>query len=48
VEVTHEVHRQGIFPRAAWLAWLAEAGIDATVRTDQWGRDVFVGRKRRP
>ena len=46
IEVTHEVHTHGIFPRASWLAWLGEAGIDATVRTDQWGRDVFVGRRR--
>ncbi len=46
IEVTHEVHTNGIFPRASWLAWLGEAGIDATVRTDPWGRDVFVGRRR--
>ena len=46
VECTHEVHRNGIFPRASWRSWLAEAGIDATGRIDEWGRDVFVGRKR--
>jgi len=46
IDVTHEVHTNGIFPRASWLAWLREAGIEATVRTDQWGRDVFVGRRR--
>jgi len=46
VDVVHEVHRNGIFPRASWLAWLAEAGIDADTRRDPWGRDVFVGRKR--
>lgn len=46
IEVRHEVHRNGIFPRASWTAWLGEAGIDARARSDQWGRDVFVGRKR--
>ncbi len=46
IEATHEVHQNGIFPRASWLAWLAQAGIDATSRVDQWGRDVFIGRRR--
>jgi ubiquinone/menaquinone biosynthesis C-methylase UbiE len=46
IEVTHEMHTNGIFPRASWLTWLGEAGIDATVCTDPWGRDVFVGRRR--
>lgn len=46
VDVAHEVHTNGVFPRASWLTWLREAGIDATARTDEWGRDVFVGRRR--
>jgi hypothetical protein len=30
VDVTHEVHTNGIVPRASWLTWLREACIDAT------------------
>ena len=44
-EVVHEVHRSGLFPRAVWLAWLAEASFAATSTLDPWGRDVFVGRR---
>ncbi len=39
-------HREGLFPRAAWLMWLNEAGFAAHSRMDPWNRDVFVGRKR--
>lgn len=38
-------HREGVFPRAAWLSWLREAGFAATSRMDPWDRDVFVARK---
>lgn len=38
-------HREGLFPRAAWLAWIVEAGFRATSRLDPWNRDVFTGRK---
>jgi hypothetical protein len=39
-------HRFGMFPRASWLAWLAEVGfVDASSRLDPWGRDVFTARK---
>jgi SAM-dependent methyltransferase len=44
VEATHEVHRNGLFPRAEWHRWLREAGFTVTSHVDQWGRDVFVGR----
>jgi SAM-dependent methyltransferase len=44
VEATHEVHQNGLFPRAAWHTWLREAGFDVTSRIDPWDRDVFVGR----
>jgi hypothetical protein len=44
VEMDH--HREGLFPRASWLAWLDEAGFTATSRMDPWDRDVFSGRKR--
>jgi SAM-dependent methyltransferase len=38
-------HRNGIFPRAAWLSWLEETGFVARSRIDRWGRDVFLGVK---
>jgi SAM-dependent methyltransferase len=38
-------HVEGLFPRAAWLTWLREAGFDATSHLDPWQRDVFSGRK---
>jgi SAM-dependent methyltransferase len=38
-------HRCGLFPRAAWLAWIDEAGFAPSVRVDAWGRDVFTGKK---
>lgn len=45
VSVEHDRHRFGLFPRAAWLAWLEETGFTATSRVDPWGRDMFVGKK---
>lgn len=45
VATTHEVHRNGLFPRASWIAWTREAGFSVTTRVDPWSRDVFVGRK---
>lgn len=44
--VEHDRHREGLFPRAAWLQWLDEAGFTATSRIDPWRRDVFSGLKR--
>ncbi|MGH7566855.1 MAG: class I SAM-dependent methyltransferase [Gemmatimonadota bacterium] len=41
--VDSDLHRFGLFPRAAWLEWMAEAGLPAQSRMDPWGRDVFVG-----
>jgi len=45
-ERVHEVHQHGLFPRTSWLAWLDEAGYEATSHPDPWGREVFVGRRR--
>jgi hypothetical protein len=45
VRSEHDRHVEGLFPRAAWLAWLRDAGFAATTRLDPWGRDVFSGRK---
>ncbi len=45
VQVEGDVHHNGVFPRATWIALLAEAGFAATSRLDQWNRDVFTGRR---
>lgn len=45
-DAVHEVHRNGLFPRSAWIGWLHDAGFDATSCIDPWGRDVFIGRRR--
>lgn len=42
-----DLHRCGLFARAAWLAWLQEAGFSVTSRIDPWKRDVFICRKAR-
>jgi SAM-dependent methyltransferase len=42
VESFYDLHREGIFPRARWLALLAEAGFEARVEVDPWHRDVFI------
>ena len=46
VEAAHDVHREGVFPRARWLALLDAAGFDAAVEVDEWAREVFVCRLR--
>lgn len=39
-------HREGLFRRASWLQWMADAGFrDPRSRIDPWNRDVFTGRK---
>lgn len=43
VTVEHDRHVEGLFARAQWLQWLAEAGLPARNETDPWGRDVFIG-----
>lgn len=50
VDVVHETHRTGLYPRATWLRLLADAGFNATIVTersdeDRPVRDVFVGRR---
>ncbi len=46
VTVAHDRHVEGLFPRAQWLAWFAEAGLPASRAMDPWGRDVFLGVRR--
>ena len=42
--VERDLHREGVFARAAWLEWLHQAGFSATSRIDPWKRDIFTGR----
>jgi len=44
--VEHDRHREGLFARAEWLAWLDAAGFDTRIQPDQWEREIFIGRKR--
>jgi len=46
LNIESDRHRLGLFPRAAWLRWIEEAGFTPRVRTDAWARDVFVGIRR--
>jgi SAM-dependent methyltransferase len=47
VRVEHDRHVEGLFARAEWLAWFADAGLDATSEIDPWGRHVFTAIGRR-
>jgi hypothetical protein len=46
--VVHDRHVEGLFPRATWLRLVSEAGFDARVVHDPWGRDLFVCRRASP
>jgi hypothetical protein len=39
-------HELGLFSRDQWLAWIREAGLEASLKSDTWRADVFVGLKR--
>jgi trans-aconitate methyltransferase len=46
VRVVHDVHREGLFPRATWLRLLGEAGLEPrreTRRIEGREYDAFVG-----
>jgi SAM-dependent methyltransferase len=43
--VVHDHHVEGLFERATWLRLLGDAGFEARVVRDPWGRDVFVCRR---
>ena len=45
VRVVHDRHVEGLFPRATWLQLFAAAGLQVSSEIDEWGRDVFIGRK---
>lgn len=44
VRVEHDRHVEGLFPRAQWLKWFADAGLGVTSVIDPWSRDVFLAR----
>jgi SAM-dependent methyltransferase len=41
----HDRHVEGLFARARWLEWFAEAGLRAECQRDPFGRDVFIARR---
>lgn len=43
VTVAYDRHVEGLFSRAQWLGWFAEAGILAAGAVDSSGREIFVG-----
>ncbi|HEX5724764.1 MAG TPA: hypothetical protein VFX98_04820, partial [Longimicrobiaceae bacterium] len=43
VNVDFDRHREGLFSRDDWLAWLREAGFSPRMHTDRWNRELFVG-----
>jgi SAM-dependent methyltransferase len=45
VEVRHDLHEEGLFPRQIWLDLLRSAGFEARWMTDPEARTVFVGRR---
>jgi SAM-dependent methyltransferase len=45
VEVRHDRHVEGLFPKATWLRLLADVGFDAEALQDPWGRWIFVARR---
>jgi Methyltransferase domain len=45
VTMDYDRHVEGLFSRAQWLRWFAEAGLEAEREMDPWGRDVLIGRR---
>jgi trans-aconitate methyltransferase len=43
VRVEHDTLVMGLFSREEWLRWLREAGFEARMVEDPYGREVFVG-----
>jgi SAM-dependent methyltransferase len=44
--VEHDRHLEGLFARARWLQWFAEAGLPARSSVDAEGREIFIGIRR--
>jgi hypothetical protein len=45
VEVHHDRHVEGLFPRRTWLDLLAGVGFEAWRAVDAHERDIFIGRR---
>jgi hypothetical protein len=46
IEVSHDRHVEGVFPRERWLELMADVGfVGATAQVDEEDRVVFVGRR---
>jgi hypothetical protein len=49
VEVFHDRHKLGLFPRDAWREAFVSAGFaQPVIRRDPWHRDVFIARPAAP
>jgi hypothetical protein len=46
VRVAHDRHTYGLFPRAKWRSLLRRAGFKLNPVDIDFGRDVFLGRRR--
>lgn len=44
-QVSHETHHCGLFARDVWFNGLAAAGFSVTMLEDDYGREVFLGRR---
>jgi len=44
VQMVHDRHVEGLFPRASWLRWFEEAGLSARNSVDRWNREIFIAR----
>ena len=47
VEVYHDRHLEGLFPRQTWLKLLADIGFEPWTAVDAYKRDIFIGRRPR-
>jgi trans-aconitate methyltransferase len=45
VQVEHDTHTCGVFPRAEWLRLLGDLGFTTKIVSDEVGRDIFVARR---
>jgi len=44
VQVVHDRHVEGLYPRDSWLRWFGEAGLSAESAIDRWNRNNFLAR----
>jgi ubiquinone/menaquinone biosynthesis C-methylase UbiE len=45
VQVVHDTHVFGMFPRDTWLSLLRQTGFEPKAVADPWGREVFICKK---